>query len=93
MGYWCSTACLLNLLLANVLIFYPLKTPSNQRFSGAFREYKMGTLARIGLMDTDQGLVMNVFTIVATVGFSVLRQRDFIYLLVTLKIHTLKGIF
>ena len=53
----------------------------------------MGTLARNGLMDTDLGLVMNVFTIVATVRFSVLRQRDFIFLLVTLKIHTLKGIF
>ena len=30
--------------------FYtPLKTPKNQRFSGVFRGYKKGTLARNGL--------------------------------------------
>ena len=34
---------------ANVSILYPLKTPENQRFSGIFRGYKMGTLARNGL--------------------------------------------
>ena len=28
----------------------PLKTPENQRFSGALRGYKMGILVRIGLM-------------------------------------------
>ena len=33
--------------------FYtPLKTPENQRFSGVFRGYKMGTLARNGLKNT-----------------------------------------
>ena len=35
--------------LANVPILYPLKTPENPRFSGVFRAYKMGTLARNGL--------------------------------------------
>ena len=39
----------LNLFLANVPILYPLKTPENQRFSGVFRGYKMGTLTRNGL--------------------------------------------
>ena len=39
-----------NPFLANVPILYPLKTPENQRFSGVFRGYKMGTLARNGLM-------------------------------------------
>ena len=34
--------------LANVPILYPLKTLGNQRFSGVFRGYKMGTLARKG---------------------------------------------
>ena len=38
-----------NPFLANVPILYPLKTPENQRFSGAFRGYKMGTMARNGL--------------------------------------------
>ena len=41
----------LNSVLANVPISYVLKTPENQRFSGVFRGYKMGTLARNGLMD------------------------------------------
>ena len=36
--------------LANVPILYPLKTPENLFFSGAFRGYQMGTLARNGLM-------------------------------------------
>ena len=35
-----------NPFLANVPILYPLKTPENQRFSGVFREHKMGILAR-----------------------------------------------
>ena len=37
-----------NPFLANVPILYPLKTPQNQGFSGVFRGYKMGTLARNG---------------------------------------------
>ena len=41
-----------NSFLANVPILYPLKTPENQRFSGVFREYKMRTLARDGLINT-----------------------------------------
>ena len=38
----------LNQFLANAPILYPLKTPENQRFSGVFSGYKMGTLARNG---------------------------------------------
>ena len=38
-----------NTFLANVLILYPLKIPDNLWFSGVFRGYKMGTLARNGL--------------------------------------------
>ena len=37
---------LFNPFLANVPILYPLKTPENLWFSGVFRGYKMGTLAR-----------------------------------------------
>ena len=39
---------IVNPILANVPILYPLKTPENQRFSGVFKGYKMGTLARNG---------------------------------------------
>ena len=39
----------LNPFLANVPILYPLRTPENFWFSGVFRGYKMGTLARNGL--------------------------------------------
>ena len=35
---------------ANVPILCPMKTRENQRFSGVFRGYKMGTLARNGLI-------------------------------------------
>ena len=44
------TMILVNPFLANVPILYPLKTPENQRFSDVFRGYKMGTLARNGLI-------------------------------------------
>ena len=40
----------INPFLANVPILYPLKAPENQRFSGVFRGYKIGTLARNGLI-------------------------------------------
>ena len=40
---------LLSSFLANDPILYPLKTPENLWFSGVFRGYKMGTLARNGL--------------------------------------------
>ena len=36
----------LNLLMAKVLILYPLKISKNQKFSGVFRRYEMGILAR-----------------------------------------------
>ena len=39
---------LFNPFLAKVVILYSLKTPENQRFSGVFRKYKMGTLVRNG---------------------------------------------
>ena len=41
-----------NTFLANVPVLYPLKTPENLCFPGIFREYKMGTLARNGLIFT-----------------------------------------
>ena len=44
-----STNLNINPFLANVYILYPLKTPENQRFSGVFRGYKIGTLTRNGL--------------------------------------------
>ena len=40
----------LNSVLANAPISYVLKTPENLWFSGVFRGYRMGTLARNGLM-------------------------------------------
>ena len=36
-------------VLAIASIFYPLKSSGNQRFSGVFGGYKMGTLVKIGL--------------------------------------------
>ena len=36
--------------MVNVPILYPLKTPENLWFSGVFRWYKIGTLARNGLI-------------------------------------------
>ena len=39
----------LNLFLINVFNLYPMKTPEKRRFSGVFRGYKMGALARNGL--------------------------------------------
>ena len=38
---------------ANVSILYPLKTPQNLWFSGVFRGYKIGTLAKNGLTAVD----------------------------------------
>ena len=40
---------LFNPYLANVPILYHLKIPENLWFSGVFRGYKMGSLARNGL--------------------------------------------
>ena len=45
-----SKVIFLHPFLANVPTLYPLKTPENQRFSGVLRGYKMGTLARNGLI-------------------------------------------
>ena len=39
-----------NSFLANVTILYPLKTSINQMFHGVFRDYRMGTWARNGLI-------------------------------------------
>ena len=49
-----------NPFLANVPILYPLKTPENQRFSGVFRGYKIGTLARNGLMQGKKKLNLEI---------------------------------
>ena len=40
----------INPLLANVPTLYILKTPENLWLAGLFRGYKMGTLARNGLI-------------------------------------------
>ena len=40
----------INLFLADAPILYSQKAPENQRFSGVFMGYKMGTLARHGLI-------------------------------------------
>ena len=42
-----------NPILSNVTISYPLKTPENLWFSGVFRGYEIGTLARNELNFTD----------------------------------------
>ena len=39
-----------NPVLANVPIFFPLKTLENQRFPGVFREHKIGLLTRNSLI-------------------------------------------
>ena len=39
----------LNRFVANVPILYRMKTPENLWFSGVFRGYKMGALAKNGL--------------------------------------------
>ena len=39
----------INTYLDNVPILDPLKTPEKLWFSGVFREYKMGTLAKNGI--------------------------------------------
>ena len=40
----------INPFLAYVPILYPLETPENLWFSGVFKGYKMGTLAKNGLI-------------------------------------------
>ena len=46
---WSNFICDFNPFLVNVPVLYPLKTPENQRFFGAFKGYKMGSLPRYGL--------------------------------------------
>ena len=41
---------LTNPFLANVSISYPMKTPKTPWFPGVFKGYKMGTLAKNGLL-------------------------------------------
>ena len=48
--YFYKMYLFINIFPANGPILEPLKTPENQRFSGVFRGYKMGILARNGLM-------------------------------------------
>ena len=40
----------MNPFLVNVPILYPLETPGNQKASSVFRGYKMGIMARKGLI-------------------------------------------
>ena len=40
----------INPFLANMPILYPLKTPPQQNYSSVFKSYKMGTMARNGLI-------------------------------------------
>ena len=53
---------LINPFLANVPILYHLKTPENLWFSGVFRGYKMGTLARNGLKEGKIAHILNIFS-------------------------------
>ena len=46
---WSEAQLKVNPFPAKIPILHPLKTPENQRFSGVFRGYKMGTLAGNGL--------------------------------------------
>ena len=50
----------INPFLANAPILYPLKALENQRFSGVFREYKMGTLARNGLRSAQPSVARRI---------------------------------
>ena len=43
--------CSINQFRANALILHPLKIPEFYRFSSVFRGYKIGTLARNGLIE------------------------------------------
>ena len=43
------TGYIFNPFRANVLILYPLKAPENERFSGVFKGYKIGTLVTNGI--------------------------------------------
>ena len=49
-SYKYQTLINFNPFLANMPILYPQKTPENLPFASVFRGYKMGTLARYGLM-------------------------------------------
>ena len=42
--------------MAKVLILYPLKIPESQRFSGVFKGYKMGALARNELKVSEKAI-------------------------------------
>ena len=48
--YFYKIYLFINIFPANGPILEPLKTPENLWFSGVFRGYKMGILARNGLM-------------------------------------------
>ena len=48
---WLKVTCLIKPISSHVLILYPLKTPENLLFSNVCRRYKMGTLARNGLIE------------------------------------------
>ena len=52
----------LNPFLPNVPILHPLKTPENLSFSGVFRGYKIGTLARNGKKTSSEVPTFWLFT-------------------------------
>ena len=49
----------INSFLAKVLTLYPLKTPENLWFSGVFRRYKVGALARNWIRSNESGVLEN----------------------------------
>ena len=51
---FCETANKFNSFPVNFSVLYPLETPGTLCFSGVFRGYKMGTLARNGLKAFDR---------------------------------------
>ena len=55
----------LNPFQANAPILYPLKTSENLWFSGVFRGYKMGTLARNGLITENVLVILNELAIMS----------------------------
>ena len=49
------------LLLTHFSVLYPLKIPEDQRFSGIFRWYKMGTIARSELITSAHYCSLNIY--------------------------------
>ena len=54
MELFCETVNKFNSFPVNFPVLYPMETPGTLCFSGVFRGYKMGTLARNGLKAFDR---------------------------------------